>query len=170
MSNQLATNMAFAPAKLEDTRQAARHKSLLYPLQFLANDFREQIRMGLRERGHSLEPSFSSVIVNLDIDGSRLTTLAERAEMSKQAMGKLVDQLEAVGYVTRAPDPKDGRAKIVCFSKAGLQLLKDSSEIVDAIWQEYSALIGEDNLTQMRDQLEHLLRQIRELRISGIKS
>lgn len=149
---------------LEEERRKTRHKSLLYPLHWLAGDFREQIRAGLRERGHSLEPSFSSVIVNLDIAGSRLTTLAKRANMTKQAMGKLVDQLEAVGYVTRVPDPEDGRAKIVCFSETGLKLLQDSSDVVESIWQEYASLIGEDDLVQLRDQLERLLRQIKKHR------
>ena len=44
-------------------------------------------------------------------DGSRLTDLAERAGMTKQAMGDLVDQCEAWGLVTREPDPLDARAR-----------------------------------------------------------
>ncbi len=53
---------------------------------------------------------------------------------------------------------------LFCFSDSGLKLLGDSSQIVEGIWQEYSALIGEDNLTDLRDQLEDLLRQIKTQR------
>ena len=149
---------------LEDARQNAKQKSLLHPLSWLASDFRDQIRAGLRAKGHQLEPSFSSVIIHLDIEGSRLTDLADRAGMTKQAMGKLVDELESVGYVYRVADPEDGRAKIVCFAKTGLELLKDSERVVSAIWQSYADLIGEENLIIMRDQLEELAAKVKEKR------
>ena len=44
---------------------------------------------------------------HLQLEGTRLTELAQRAGMSKQAMGDLVDQCEAWGLVTRVPDPRD---------------------------------------------------------------
>ena len=50
---------------------------------------------------------------HLALQGSRLTTLADAAGMSKQAMGTLVDQCEAWGLVTRGPDPLDARARRV---------------------------------------------------------
>src|SRR6185369_5449721 len=44
---------------------------------------------------------------HLSLDGSRLTSLARRGGMSKQAMGDLVEQCEAWGLITRQPDPQD---------------------------------------------------------------
>src|SRR3984957_10559292 len=44
-------------------------------------------------------------------DGSRLTDLADQAQMSKQSAGAMVDQLERLGYVRRgAPPPPGGGA------------------------------------------------------------
>ena len=60
---------------------------------------------------------------HVDLRGSRLQELAAAAGMSKQAMGKLVDQCEAWGLVTREADGRDGRAKLVCFTPAGLAWL-----------------------------------------------
>ncbi|MDP3701004.1 MAG: MarR family transcriptional regulator [Hylemonella sp.] len=60
---------------------------------------------------------------HLGLQGSRLQELAESAGMSKQAMGKLVDQCEAWGLVTREADGRDGRAKLVRFTPAGLAWL-----------------------------------------------
>lgn len=56
---------------------------------------------------------------HLALDGSRLSELAEAAGMTKQSMGKLVDQCEAWGLVTRQTDARDARAKLIRFTEAG---------------------------------------------------
>ena len=61
---------------------------------------------------------------HLGLQGSRLQELAASAGMSKQAMGKLVDQCEAWGLVTREADGRDSRAKLVRFTPAGLAWLQ----------------------------------------------
>jgi DNA-binding MarR family transcriptional regulator len=60
---------------------------------------------------------------HLSLQGSRLTELAQAAGMSKQAMGNLVNQCEAWGLVKRASDSRDGRARQVVFTEAGLAWL-----------------------------------------------
>ena len=52
--------------------------------------------------------------------GTRLTDLAEQAQVTKQAAGALVDELERAGYVTRTPDPTDNRARLVCIAERGI--------------------------------------------------
>src|ERR1700723_2469444 len=52
-------------------------------------------------------------------DGSRLTDLADQAQMSKQSAGVMVDQLERLGYVRRVPDPADGRARVIVIEQRG---------------------------------------------------
>jgi DNA-binding MarR family transcriptional regulator len=64
-----------------------------------------------------------NVMPFLDVDGTRTTTLSQRLGTSKQAVTKLIDELEARGYVTRVPDPADGRAKVVSFTAKGRRLL-----------------------------------------------
>ena len=72
--------------------------------------------------------------------GSRVTELAEAAQVTKQTAGFLVNQLEKGGYVERVPDPSDARARLVCgasrkpfiqgiqgdFDLAGAPLAKDA--------------------------------------------
>jgi hypothetical protein len=68
----------------------------------------------LAERGHTaVRPTHSAVFQYLDDTGTTVSLLAERAQMTKQAMAELVRHLEDHGYVTRVPDPTDGRAKLV---------------------------------------------------------
>jgi len=148
---------------VEESRQAARRRSLLQPLQRLAGDFRQRVRAGLRDRGHTIQPAHASVIVHLRTEGSRLTTLAERAGMSKQAMGKLVDELEALDYVERIADSADGRAKLVRFREPGLAFLADAGEIVAEIWEHYAAQIGERRLRRLRADLVDLVAHLEQV-------
>jgi DNA-binding MarR family transcriptional regulator len=61
---------------------------------------------------------------NLDSDGTRLSELAARANITKQSMQELIDRTEKMGLVERRTDPDDGRAKMVAFSDRGLRLLE----------------------------------------------
>ena len=50
--------------------------------------------------------------------GTRVTELAEQAQVTKQTAGFLVNQLEKAGYVERVPDPTDARARLVRLAAA----------------------------------------------------
>lgn len=60
-----------------------------------------------------------NVMAHVTYDGIRLTALAERAGITKQAMSELVADLERLGYLERTPDPQDRRAKLITFSARG---------------------------------------------------
>lgn len=112
----------------------------------------------LRARGHpGLGPSHSLLLANLDPEGTRITVLAERVGMSKQAMGQLVGDLTREGYVTRAPDPGDRRATRVAFTDRGQRFLRDAYEIRREMDAEYVALLGEDRLRALRADLAAVL-------------
>lgn len=147
-----------------DIRKHTNRKSLLHPLAFLADDFREQIRQRLKQRRHRLQTAHAKILIHLDVEGTRLTELAIRAGISKQAMGKLVHQLEAIGYVERVADDGDGRAWKIRFTKKGFALLKDSGAIVEEIWSDYASLVGEKRLEQFRDELNDLYLKVKERR------
>ncbi len=78
------------------------------------------------------------------LGGSRLTDLAEAAGMSKQAMGDLVTQCEAWGIVQRTPDPRDARARLVCFTEAGLLWLAAFEAAVLQAEAEFRQEVGDD--------------------------
>lgn len=84
---------------------------------------------------------------HLALNGSRLVDLADSAGMSKQAMGKLVDECEAWGLVTRGADPHDGRAKVVRFTPAGLAWLAGFERAVRQAEAELKAAVGEEVAT-----------------------
>ena len=86
--------------------------------------------------------------------GSRLTDLAMRAGMTKQAMGALVDQCEAWGMVGREPDPSDGRARQVRFTDAGLAWLGAYRDAVAQAESELRQSIGDEVATVIAIGLE----------------
>lgn len=98
----------------------------------------------------SLTAAHIHITRQLELDGLRLTELAQRAGVSKQAMGKLVDQCEAWALVQRQPDPTDGRVRRVVFTDTGLAwlqayqeaVLQSEQELRDAVGTEVAAVIA----------------------------
>ena len=84
---------------------------------------------------------------HLALQGSRLTELAGRAGMTKQAMGDLVTQCEAWGLVVRVPDPTDARARQVRFTESGLAWLNAFRAAVQQAEAEFRAEVGEEVAT-----------------------
>jgi len=91
---------------------------------------------------------------HLSLEGSRLTSLARLAGMSKQAMGDLVEQCEAWGLVTRQPDPQDARARLVRFTATGLAWLQAFKEAVAQAEAEFRAEVGNEVAAVMMIGLE----------------
>ena len=91
---------------------------------------------------------------HLELNGTRLTDLAERAGMSKQAMGDLVDQCEAWGLVTREADPRDARARMVKFTPTGLAWLQAFRDAVAQAEREFRAEVGAEVATVVAIGLE----------------
>jgi DNA-binding MarR family transcriptional regulator len=109
----------------------------------------EQVPLALSNlaaRG-SLTASHIHITRHLAFEGSRLTELATRAGVSKQAMGKLVDQCEAWGLVQRQSDLHDARARRVAFTATGMIWLQAFEEAVIQAESELRASIGAEIAT-----------------------
>ena len=91
---------------------------------------------------------------HLPLAGARLTELAASAAMTKQAMGKLVDQCEAWGLVNRLPDVRDARAVRVVFSATGLIWLKAFEDAVRQAEAELKQAVGDQVATVISIGLE----------------
>jgi DNA-binding MarR family transcriptional regulator len=89
-------------------------------------------------------------MVFLGWDGSRITDIAKAQDVSKNAVGQLVSELEELGYVERVPDPLDGRAKIVRYTEMGVQLIGDAAVIGEGLNAEIAQIIGPRRLRELR--------------------
>lgn len=127
-----------------------------------ARSYSDLALIKLRDYGHDgLTLFHTALISNLDLEGTRITTLAQRAGVSKQAMGQLVVDLEQRGYIERLPDPNDGRASLVKFTEKGWQLLQDAYRVKKTIEAEYTAILGESGMKELWRLLETLVEQDR---------
>lgn len=76
-----------------------------------------------------------------------------------------MDELEALGYVERAADPADRRAKLVRFTRAGFALLGEARSVVAEVWASYASLLGNQRLGALRAALDALLARIEEAEV-----
>ena len=116
----------------------------------------ERVLGALSGQGHLITASQARVFQRIGPNGSRLVDLAAATSLTKQSVGFLVDQLEAAGYVTREPDPRDARARLVTITPSGEQLIENSAKAVDEVEQEWADLLGVDELAQFRGALARL--------------
>jgi DNA-binding MarR family transcriptional regulator len=133
--------------KAGKSRTAWRHANIGRLLNNAVRRFEARVLELMSERGHAeTRIAHVSLTRNLDVEGTRLTELARRASMSKQAMGELVDQCMELGLVDRIADPSDGRARIVKFTRAGLIWLNAFRDAVDIAEREMRAELGKTTM------------------------
>jgi DNA-binding MarR family transcriptional regulator len=117
----------------------------------------ERLHRRFAERGHpDIRPPHGNVMQFLDDGGTRVSVLAERAQMTKQSMAELVAHLERLGYVERVPDPSDRRAKLVRATPRGKQLYAIARDVVAEIEAEWTRRLGKNKMRQLRELLEEL--------------
>lgn len=113
----------------------------------------------LKERGHEgLGMAHTALLPHLDAEGgTRATQIAQRAGMTKQAAGRVLRDLERLGYVERMADPQDARATLVAFTEEGWRFLEDAHHVEREIETGYAAVLGEERMGLLRSALEELL-------------
>jgi DNA-binding MarR family transcriptional regulator len=88
--------------------------------------------------------------------GMRLTEIAERANMTKQSVGEIVDDLAARGYVKRVPDPEDRRAKLVCLTERGKEAQAFGRRLFAEVEQRWAERYGAARIAGLRETLEEI--------------
>jgi DNA-binding MarR family transcriptional regulator len=102
---------------------------------------------GLHARGYTdLRSTHTTLLSNIDLAGSTVTVAADRAGITKQAMGRLAAELENAGYIRVKGDPKDARARVLQLTKTGRQLMLDSLEVMAELEHRYARSVGRDQL------------------------
>ena len=118
-----------------------------------------QVAEGAARAGHPVKPSHSAVFGQMTAEGARLTELARGANMTPQAMGELVDELEGLGYLVRKPDPTDRRAKLIMLTKSGQRCVAAGVETIGEIELRITEALGVKGHRELRRMLRKLLAQ-----------
>jgi DNA-binding MarR family transcriptional regulator len=116
-----------------------------------------EFRRRLNEAGHpAIRQGHGCVFRFIHEGGSRLTELAETSGLSKQAVGEVVDDLEKLGYVERAQDPQDGRAKVINLTEMGAEAHRTANEIFAELERDLAERYGAQRVAAMRTLLEDI--------------
>ncbi|MFZ5478901.1 MAG: MarR family winged helix-turn-helix transcriptional regulator [Myxococcota bacterium] len=141
----------------EQDLAAAKRAAVGHTLLKAARLFNELSIRELQRTHPQVRQVHTLVLPHLDLGGTRLTTLAERAGVTKQFMGQIVDEMEALGVLERRPDPSDRRAKLVCFTEAGRRSMFTGLATLAKVEAELRAEVGDARMEQLREGLDALL-------------
>ena len=141
--------------ELEQKKQASTAQ-LLFRAARLLNDW--ALATVQRETGNPhIRAAHTSLLPHLGFAGTRLTELADKLGVSKQAAFQLVEELEAQGMVEKINDPSDGRAKLIRFSKRGERALMDGLRVLAEIERTLAAALGRERFDALHDTLLALM-------------
>jgi len=118
--------------------------------------FEQEVFAAARAAGFDATLAQARLAARIDEDGSRITELAESSQVTKQTASVLVDQLEALGYVERVPDPTDARARLVRMAERGRQAQALARRVEAGIFARWAEHLGERGIAQLEKQLVRL--------------
>jgi DNA-binding MarR family transcriptional regulator len=116
----------------------------------------QEVFAALWEAGSDATLAQGRLAARIADGGSRVTELAESAQVTKQTASVLVDQLEGLGYVERVPDPTDARAHLVRLAAKGRQAQALARRVERRVLAQWTAHLGEPGMAQLERQLVRL--------------
>jgi DNA-binding MarR family transcriptional regulator len=138
-------------AKIEQ----ARGRNLRQLLLRASRTVNRHVIEGLHARGHgSLRATHTTLLSNIDLAGGTVTGAADRAGITKQAMGRLASELEEAGHLRVADDPHDARVKVLRLTKKGERLMLDSLEVMAELEARYATMIGKARFAELQTALQ----------------
>ena len=129
----------------------------LATLMFIAyRSMDDQVIRAMREAGYQVTVAQARIAQRIAPGGSRLTELAEQAQVTKQTASLLVAALEEEGLVERVPDPADGRARLIRFTPKGRTAADRAREVVMGVEQHWNKHLGPELATALHEALTKL--------------
>src|SRR6478752_8606612 len=100
-----------------------------------------------------LRASHTNLFPHLDFEGVRITELARRLDISKQAISQTIAELESMDVVETIPDPSDGRARLARFTEKGKQAIMQGLGVLRGIETEMERSIGKPKFDALHEAL-----------------
>lgn len=110
-----------------------------------------------------LEPSglritqFLILAVLNEAGSATVNTLAERVDVERTAMGKMVGFLERDGFIAINPSPTDGRFRIIELTGEGRRLHDRAAPLWEEAQREFARINGAANLATLRQGLKDIV-------------
>jgi DNA-binding MarR family transcriptional regulator len=94
------------------------------------------------------------------LEGLRPSQLADRVGITKQSVNDLLGHLEGHGYLSRVPDPADGRVRVIRLTPKGRRLSQTIHAEAEAAQERIAAILGPRRFAQLHNSLELLTAQL----------
>lgn len=118
----------------------------------------DRLHAELARQGHpDVRPSYGFAMQAIGVQGATASEIGRRLGVSKQAAGKTVERLEALGYAERADDPGDARRKIVRLTAHGIDALTKSAEIFDDLRNDWARAVGAERIGALEADLRKVV-------------
>nr|WP_030500722.1 MarR family winged helix-turn-helix transcriptional regulator [Micromonospora purpureochromogenes] len=118
----------------------------------------DDLHAELARQGHpELRPAHGFVLQAVGPAGTTASDLGHRLGVSKQAAGKTVDRLVALGYLERVDDPADARRRLVRITAKGRDGLHRSAVVFDELRDRWAATLGADRVDAIEDDLRRMV-------------
>ncbi|MFE0464993.1 MarR family winged helix-turn-helix transcriptional regulator [Kitasatospora sp. NPDC058965] len=118
----------------------------------------DELHAELARQGHpEARPAHGFALQAVGPHGATASEIGRRLGVSKQAAGKTVDRLEALGYVERVPDPRDARGRLVRRTALGTDLLARSAEVFERVRSRWAAELGAERVRAMERDLRAMV-------------
>lgn len=123
----------------------------------------DDLHQRLRDEGwHDVRPAFGFVLLAAREDPTTAKDLATLMGTTKQAAAKLLDTMEAAGYVRRSVSRVDGRRREVDLSARGRRLLAAVEVIYAELEATWASVIGERGVARLRTDLTRVIAERHE--------
>ncbi|MCC6623375.1 MAG: MarR family transcriptional regulator [Deltaproteobacteria bacterium] len=104
-----------------------------------------------------LRPAIANLFPHIALEGTRVSELAGKLGVSKQAVSKLVGELVGEGVLELGPDPDDARARRVRFTRRGIAAIHHGMGVFREVERELGERVGAERLARLGDDLRALL-------------
>ncbi|MFT4033078.1 MAG: helix-turn-helix domain-containing protein [Siphonobacter sp.] len=96
------------------------------------------------------------LMVHIELDGSTINELAARVGITKQAVSKIVKELQEQGYVETEKHPDDARSVLVKITNKGARFTLEWKQCTKIIDEKFQTILGSERLEQLKDILVDL--------------
>ncbi|MFF8832399.1 MarR family winged helix-turn-helix transcriptional regulator [Streptomyces sp. NPDC015131] len=118
----------------------------------------DRLHAELAAQGHpDVRPAHGFAMQAIGPGGATASEVGRRLGVTKQAAGKTVDRLVALGYAERADDPADARRKLVRLTPRGLDALARSAAIFDELRADWARTLGARRVGDLEDALRSVV-------------
>lgn len=118
----------------------------------------DQLHAELADHGYGeLRPAHGFALQAVGREGVSASELGRRLGVSKQAAGKTVDRLAALGFVKRTSDQADARRKLVRLTPRGQDALTLSAAVFQELRGQWADRLGPRRLEELEDALESVV-------------